>query len=103
PSTHQEPSTNTRFMKLTRRQVLRTTGVSLVLPWLDAFAADSSPKRSASTATAGQPPRRMVCICAPLGLHPDNFIPKLTGKDYELTPYLEILKEYRDDFSVVSG
>ncbi|MDB5391249.1 MAG: hypothetical protein JWM11_6895, partial [Planctomycetaceae bacterium] len=26
-----------------------------------------------------------------------------SGKDYELTPYLEVLKEHRDDFTVMSG
>src|SRR4051794_10564436 len=84
-------------MKFTRRQVLRSAGVALVLPCLDAF----SPTR-ASAATA-QPRRRMVCICAPLGLRPDNFFPEKTGKDFELTPYLELLKDYRDDFTVISG
>jgi hypothetical protein len=81
-------------MNLTRRQVLRVAGISLALPWLDAFAAVASKK---------QPPRRMICICAPLGLHPDNFFPEKTGKDYELSPYLEILKEFRDEFTVMSG
>ena len=42
-------------------------------------------------AVAG-PPRRMICICAPLGFYPGNFIPRETGKDYELTPYLEVLQ-----------
>jgi hypothetical protein len=45
----------------------------------------------------------MVCICAPLGLHPAYLFPEKEGKDYELTPYLEVLKEFRDDFTVVSG
>jgi hypothetical protein len=45
----------------------------------------------------------MVCICAPLGLHPAYFFPEKAGKDYELTPYLEVLKDFRSDFTVVSG
>ncbi len=45
----------------------------------------------------------MVCICTPLGVHPANFFPTQAGKDYELTPYLEVLKEFRKDFSVISG
>ena len=45
----------------------------------------------------------MVCICTPLGLHPPYFFPEKAGKDYELTPYLEVLKEFRNDFTVVSG
>jgi hypothetical protein len=45
----------------------------------------------------------MICICAPLGLHPSYFFPEKDGKDYALTPYLEVLKDFRGDFTVVSG
>jgi len=45
----------------------------------------------------------MVCICAPLGLNPDNFFPEKSGEDYEFTPYLELIKDYREDFTVISG
>jgi hypothetical protein len=80
-------------MKLSRRTFLRAAGVSLALPWLDAFA------RAGATA----PPRRLVCICTPLGLHPPFFFPARAGKDYPLSPYLEVVKDYRDDFTVLSG
>jgi hypothetical protein len=80
-----------------RRTFIRSAGISLALPWLDAFCDDPKPG-----ATNG-PPRRMVCICAPLGLHPDNFFPEQSGKDYAPSPYLEILNEHRDDFTVISG
>jgi hypothetical protein len=80
-----------------RRTFLRTAGVSLALPWLEAFA----PARA--FAGAPLPPRRMVCICSPLGLHPPYFFPEKPGKDYALTPYLEVLKDLRDDFTVISG
>ena len=45
----------------------------------------------------------MVCICTPLGLHPPHFFPEKAGKDFELSPYLEIVKDFREDFTVVSG
>jgi hypothetical protein len=45
----------------------------------------------------------MICICAPLGFYPGDFIPKETGKSYSLSPHLEVLREYRDDFTVISG
>src|SRR5262249_6620830 len=45
----------------------------------------------------------MVCVCAPLGLHPPYFFPEQAGPDYRLTPYLEVLKDFRDDFTVMSG
>ena len=84
-------------MKIQRRTLLQATGISLALPWLETLAA--SPKR----VSFDQPPRRMVCICAPLGLHPDNFFPQETGKNYKLSPYLELLEDYRDDMTVISG
>ena len=83
-------------MTLHRRTFLRAAGVSLALPWLDVFAHGQRRGRR-------QPRRRMVCICTPLGLHPPYFFPEKAGKDYELTPYLEVLKDFRDDFTVVSG
>src|SRR5262245_26681097 len=81
-------------MRLPRRKFLKAAGVSLALPWLDAFA-------HADGQTA--PPRRAVFICAPLGLHAPYFFPEQPGKDYALSPYLEPLKDLRDDFTVVSG
>lgn len=79
-------------MSHSRRSFLRAAGVSLALPWLEATAA---PKMA--------PPRRMVCICTPLSLHPQAFFPEKSGSDYELTPYLEVLKDFRDEFTVASG
>ena len=52
---------------------------------------------------AAQQPKRMICICAVLGLHPEYFFPKTAGKDYESTPYLDMLKANRNDFTVFSG
>ena len=80
-------------MNTNRRQFLRAVGVSLALPWMEALAASG----------AGRPPRRMVCVCAPLGLHPDYFFPRQAGRDYELSPYLEVVQDFRDQFTVVSG
>lgn len=82
-------------MSFHRRCFFKAAGVSLALPSFDMYEARA--------ATARQPMKRMVCICAPLGLHPDNFIPKETGRDYALTPYLEAINDFRDDFTVISG
>ena len=83
-------------MKIDRRRFLTAAGISMALPSLQAFS-------TARGADNQQSRQRMVCICMPLGLHPDNFFPKEAGKDYTLTPYLETIQEYRDDFTVVSG
>lgn len=84
-------------MKLSRRTFLRAAGVSLALPCLDVFA------QGRAEAADPQPRRRMVCICTPLGLHPPYFFPEKAGMDYELTPYLEVLKDFRSDSTVISG
>src|SRR5262245_55852237 len=79
-------------MSMNRRTFLRAAGESLAIPSRESRAIAST-----------SPPRRMVCICTPLSLHPPSFFPEKAGKDYALTPYLEILKEFRDDITVVSG
>lgn len=84
-------------LSLTRRHLLQAAGVSVALPVLEYFqprglAAESAPL-----------PRRMVCICTPLGVHPPYFFPEQAGKEYELSPYLEPLADLRDDFTVISG
>jgi hypothetical protein len=81
-------------MKLSRRTILRAGAVSLALPVLEAHGR-GAPRE--------QPRRRMVCICAPLGLHPAYFFPEEDGKEYELTPYLEVVKDFRSEFTVASG
>ncbi|NDE98813.1 MAG: DUF1552 domain-containing protein, partial [Verrucomicrobia bacterium] len=89
-------------MIIPRRTFIRAAGISLALPWLDVFADGSNQKAEGRKQKPGVP-RRIICICAPLGLHPDNFFPAQAGKDYELSPYLEILTEFRDEFTVISG
>src|SRR5881397_1895907 len=66
-----------------------------------AFAAAA--KRVAADATPGGKTRRMFGICNNLGLLPEHFFPKESGRDYALSPYLEVLKEHKSDFTVFSG
>jgi len=80
-----------------RRQFLRGTGVALALPMLDALL----PSVKGVTAVASR--TSMVCICTSLGLHAPFLFPSETGADYQLTPYLDILKEFRQDFTLFSG
>jgi BMFP domain-containing protein YqiC len=60
-------------------------------------------KRLAADATPGGKPRRMFGICNNLGLLPEHFFPKENGKGYALSPYLQLLQDYRNDFTVFSG
>jgi hypothetical protein len=91
---------------LSRRNFLRGAGIVLSLPLLEAmrpvFAGALAAKVDASL-TPGGKPRRVLAICNNLGVLPQNFFPKNTGADYELSPYLNLLKEHRNDFTVFSG
>ena len=90
---------------LSRRKFLKGAGIFLSLPLLDAMtpAFGAVARRVAAGATPGGKPRRFFGICNNLGLLPQHFFPKESGRDYEFSPYLEILKEHRDDFTVFSG
>jgi hypothetical protein len=82
---------------LPRRKFLRGAGVALTLPLLDAFLPRA---RAATAAPSG---KKMVCICTSLGLHAPFLFPDETGADYTPTPYLDLLKEHRKDFTLFSG
>ncbi len=82
---------------ISRRSFLRGSGIAVALPFLDAMW----PAR-VHAAEAGAP-RRMVCVCASLGIHAPFLFPKETGRGYGLTPYLEKLKEHRNDFTIFTG
>ncbi len=82
---------------ITRRHFLRSAGVLLALPVLESL----QPRGFAAGNIA--PPRRMVCICAPLGMHTPFFFPGQAGRGYTPSPYLEPLGALRDDCTVISG
>jgi len=83
--------------RLTRRTFLRGAGVAMGLPWLTAMT------RSASAGDSVAKPRRMVAVCTDMGLMPEFFFPKGAGKEYQSSPYLDILKDFRPQMTVFSG
>ncbi|MEI6053143.1 MAG: DUF1552 domain-containing protein [Opitutaceae bacterium] len=86
---------------LSRRQFLRGAGIVLSLPLLDSMLPTLARRQAANDAATK--PRRMLAICNNLGLVPEQFFPTTTGRNYTLSPYLQMLKEHRDDFTVFSG
>lgn len=82
---------------LSRRSFLRAAGVSLALPALESFT------QATHAAAAAGPIRRLVACCTTLGIHGENLFPKQAGRDFALTPYLEPLKDFRNDLTVFSG
>ena len=92
---------------MSRRRFLRGTGIALSLPFLESmlspFVRGAAQGGKGSAFAPGAKPRRMLGICNNLGLLGDQFFPKTAGRGYALSPYLQQLKEHRDDFSVFSG
>jgi BMFP domain-containing protein YqiC len=87
---------------VSRRQFLRGAGIVLSLPLLDSMLPAFARGASASAEKAAKP-RRMLAVCNNLGLLPDQFFPKQTGRGYALSPYLQTLERHREDFTVFSG
>lgn len=94
------PSAASDSRRLTRRSFLRGVGATLALPFLDAMTPTFA--EAADQAATG-PARRLVVMETGLGIMPQYFFPAKAGRDYESTPYLEILKEFRRELTVFSG
>ena len=78
-----------------RRTLLKASGISLALPLLESM--------SPAYGAAVEVPKRMVFVCATLGLHPEYFWPATDSEDYESTDYLDVVKQHRNDFTLFSG
>src|SRR4051794_41158478 len=83
---------------VSRRHFLRAAGITLALPMLERFLP-----RGYAAAGATPVVRRMVCMNTTLGIYADNLFPKTAGRDFESTPYLDIVKDYRSDMTIFSG
>lgn len=83
---------------LGRRTFLRGMGTTIALPLLEAMAP-----AFAKAADAADVPRRMVAIETNMGIMPQFFFPEKSGRDFALSPYLERLKDHREQFTVFSG
>ncbi|MCO6454843.1 MAG: DUF1552 domain-containing protein [Pirellulaceae bacterium] len=80
--------------------MLRASGVALALPMLEALLPRNA---RAGVSASGLPRLRMVLIDLGFGLHAPNLFPAETGRDYRLTPYLEEIREFREQFTIISG
>ena len=90
---------NTTTPAFSRRGFLRGVGVTVALPWLESIATVSASGQS----DLAEPPRRMLLISNNLGVLPGPFFPKTSGRDYESSPYLSELSDFRNDFTIISG
>jgi hypothetical protein len=84
---------------LDRRLFLRSAGVAIGLPFLDAM----TPVAASAAKHVLEQPRRVLLVGRPLGLYTPFFFPEKEGKNYEPSRYLKLLAEHRDLFTVFSG
>ncbi len=86
---------------LNRRSILRSAGVVMGLPMLDAMSP-----RFAVAANSEAVPRRMVCICSNMGFMPDLFWPagtKAVEPKAGESEYLSLLNSHRGNYTVFDG
>src|SRR5690606_38682304 len=91
---------------LSRRHVLRGMGACLALPLLDAmvpsFARAADSKFKPWAASIGVHPR-MICCYVPNGVNIKQWMPTSSGRAYELSPTLQVLTDFKSDFTLLSG
>jgi hypothetical protein len=83
--------------RISRRYLLRGAGAVCALPLLECMKVGRTDERESSV------PRRMLLISNNLGVLPKPFFPETTGRDYSLSPYLSLMAEHRNEFTVFSG
>ncbi len=84
---------------LSRRTVLRGLGATIALPLLDAMI----PAHTALANTAASPKMRLGFVYFPHGAVMDNWTPKGEGRNFEMSPILEPLKDFKQQLTVISG
>src|SRR6266545_6146247 len=89
-----------RFDKLTRRAVLRGVGVTVALPWLEAFPLAA---RGAEPGEKPAHPQRFAVLFMGNGVSPKNWSAKGNGAEMELSKSLEPLKPFRGKLNVIHG
>jgi len=82
---------------ISRRTILKGLGTALALPCLEAMLP------SAAAAAPAAAPKRMLFLYVPNGVHVQDWTPTTTGRDWELPYLFEPLKEFRQDFSILTG
>lgn len=85
-------------MKPTRRTLLRGAGAALALPWLESVSQAAS-----SEGNLHEPPLRMGFLFMPNGVRPDHWTPAGDGPSYEITPHLQALAPFKNDFLLLEN
>lgn len=85
------------FKPISRRTLLRGTGAALALPWMETMA------KAADSTSLIEPPLRTAFLFMPNGVRPDYWTPAGDGEDYEITPHLKPVAEFKSDFLLIEN
>lgn len=91
---------------LSRRHALRGLGACVTLPLLEAMLPRSTfaaPSQFKPLAKSGAAQPRIIFCYVPNGVNILEWVPGDSGAGYKLSPTLEVLKDHRADFTVLSG
>jgi Protein of unknown function (DUF1552) len=86
---------------ISRRTVLRSLGVAVSLPWLEAMGPVTA--WAANAAPASVAPNRMAFLYVPNGQNMADWTPKQEGAEFDLPPILQPLAAHQKQLLVMSG
>jgi hypothetical protein len=84
---------------ISRRTVLRGVGAAIALPLLDAMI----PASTAIAKTAAKAAPRLAFVYFPHGAIMEKWTPEGEGANWELSPILQPLKDFKKQLTVISG
>lgn len=86
---------------LTRRTLLRGTGICLGLPWLEAMTQETNSVHATNESQSS--PVRCLWLHTESGMLMEKYKPSSLGGDFTLSPTLEPLAKYKSQLSVLTG
>jgi hypothetical protein len=91
---------NSGKFPISRRTMLRGTGVALALPWLEAMRTE---RLLAAPADPEPAPSRLGVLFMPNGVRQDQWTPEGTGREHKLSDTLQPLECFRDQLLVLTN
>jgi hypothetical protein len=89
------------FHPMSRRTLLRGTGITLALPWLEAMGPANA--WASDTKEGHAAPNRLAVLYVPNGKNMADWTPEAEGSDYELKSILQPLASFKDRMLVLTG
>src|SRR5262245_972699 len=89
--------------KISRRTFLRSAGVSIALPWLEAMSLNRGSYAKAGEVAAGEAPARAVFTFWGMGMNPFTATPTQTGLDYTLPESVRPLEPLKRETTYFTG